>query len=74
VALFALVRRQLLLTTNVWTHECDVWVGLAAGLLRRPVKQVVGEGGARRLLADRRPDPRPASSQAALDPRAPPRH
>lgn len=29
LALFAVVRRQLLLTTDFWNYEYDVWVGLA---------------------------------------------
>ncbi len=38
-AAFGLLRRQLLLTTNVWTYEYDLWLSLAASALLTGAKQ-----------------------------------
>src|SRR5205823_3969707 len=40
VACFASLRRHLMLTTNFWTYEYDVWASLAFSLVLAGAKQV----------------------------------
>jgi hypothetical protein len=40
VACFAAIRRHLMLTTNIWTYEYDVWASLAFSLVLAGAKQV----------------------------------
>ncbi len=40
-AFFAVARRQLMLTTNLWTYEYDVWASLAASFIISGIKNAV---------------------------------